>query len=62
MPSVQCPSGSVERRGGGAVIEAAVFLVADSAPSLDRLGLGVYVGFLAAQVNLVPCVPTPHHS
>ena len=35
----------------------AVLPVAGSAPSLDRLGLGVYVGFLAAQVNLVPCAP-----
>ena len=46
MPSVQCPDGGVERRGGGAVTEAAVKLVAvlsvaGSAPSLDRLGLGV---------------------
>ena len=53
MLSVQCPGGGVEQRGGGAVTEATVkpvvvLSVAGSTPSLDRLGLGVKVGFLAA--------------
>ena len=46
MPSVQCPGGGVERRGGGAVTEAAVkpvavLPIAGNAPALDRIGLGV---------------------